>query len=212
MVVDDGGGRDDRWAALAGALDPVENLRVLGEIQRMGLDAATRLLDRFVDGDRAASSGRDGRERPLFGAERAVDGDFATELRDLRAGAERFVDLMAEATKRVIDAGVGVVAAPTRESSARIVIATLDGVGTAELTIPAGGTRLIVGELRSHDGRALADASVRSQIIGITGQRTRVVVRVDVPRGTEPGVYHGVAVAEGLVEFSIPVTVHVAEL
>ena len=35
---------------------------------------------------------------------------------------------------------------------------------------------------------------------------------IDVPPGTEPGVYHGVAVAEGLVEFSIPVTVHVAEL
>jgi len=210
--VNDGGGRDDGWAALAGALDPVENLRVIGEIQRMGLDAATRLLDRFADGDPDARSGRDERARPLFGAERDVDGDVVTELRDMRAGAERFVDLMAEAAKRVIEAGVGVVAAPSRDSRARVVIATLDGVGTAELTIPSGGSGLLVGELRSHDGRTLASTSVRSQVMGMTSESTRVVLRVDVPPGTEPGVYHGVAVAEGLVEFSIPVTVHVAEL
>jgi hypothetical protein len=208
--VEDGGGRDDRWAALAGAFDPVENLRVIGEIQRMGLDAATRLLDRFADADQEAPSGRDERESPLFGVERDVDGDVVTELRNVRAGAERFVDLMAEAAKRVIEAGVGVAAAPSRDASARVVIATLGGVGTGEVAIPSGAAGLLVGELRSHDGRTLADASVRSQVIGVTAEATRVVLRVDVPPGAEPGVYHGVAVAEGLVEFSIPVTVHVA--
>ena len=56
----------------------------------------------------------------------------------------------------------------------------------------------------------LGDELVR---FDLDAEMTDITMRArDVPPGTEPGVYHGVAVAEGLVDFSIPVTVHVAEL
>ena len=127
----------ERWAALAGALDPVENLRVIGEIQRMGLDAASRLLARFAD---AEAGSEDGDRPPLFGAERDGGADAPDDLRNVRAGAERFIDLMAEATKRFVDAGVGLMAEPDRPAGSRVVIATLDGVGTVEVTIPSPGS------------------------------------------------------------------------
>jgi hypothetical protein len=129
----------------------------------------------------------------------------------VRAGAERFIDLMAEATKRFVDAGVGLIAEPNHDASSRIVIATLEGVGTAEITVPSGSSALTVGELRRHDGLTLSNASVRSHVLGITAEHTRWVLRVDVPAGVEAGTYHGIVVADGLTDFSMPLTVHVAE-
>jgi hypothetical protein len=214
--VENDGARGERWAALAGAIDPVENLRVIGEIQRMGLDAAIRLLARFggeagsAEGSEDGGSADDDR-RPLFGAEPGVDAGPLTDLRNMRAGAERFIDLMAEAAKRFVDAGAGLIAEPDRPAANRVVIATLGGVGTSELTIPSAGSALTVGELRRHDGRTLSNGAVRSQVLGTTAETTRLVLRVDVPPGVEPGTYHGVAVAEGLTDFSIALTVHVAE-
>ena len=65
--MDDDSGRGEQWAALAGALDPVENLRVIGEIQRMGLDAATRLLARFAGAEPGGAAGREsGNGAPLI--------------------------------------------------------------------------------------------------------------------------------------------------
>jgi hypothetical protein len=118
---------------------------------------------------------------------------------------------MAEATKRFVDAGVGLMAEPARSSNGRVVIATLDGVGTAEVTIPSPGRALTVGALRRHDGATLPETCVRSQTLGTTGESTRLVLRVDVPPGTEAGTYHGIGVAEGLTDFSLPLTVHIGE-
>jgi hypothetical protein len=213
--VEDDRGRGEQWAGLAGALDPIENLRVIGEIQRMGLDAATRLLARFAGAEAGDAAGREnGNGAPLFGAEaEESDGgtDALTDLRNVRAGAERFIDLMAEATKRFVDAGVGLIAEPNHDTSSRIVIAMLEGVGTAEITVPSGAGALSVGELRRHDGLTLSNATVRSHTLGATAEHTRWVLRVDVPAGIEAGTYHGVVVADGLTDFSMPVTVHVAE-
>jgi len=208
--MDDDGAPGERWAALTGALDPVENLRVIGEIQKVGLDAASRLLARFGD----ANPGRENGERaPLFGAERNgdADADAPNDLRNVRAGAERFIDLMAEATKRFVDAGVGLMAEPARPAEGRVVIAMLDGVGTAEVTIPSPATAVTVGDLRRHDGTTLAGACVRSRVLGTTSDSTRLVLRVDAPPDAEAGSYHGVGVAEGLHDFSLPVTVHIGE-
>ena len=213
--MDDDSARVEQWAALAGALDPVENLRVIGEIQRMGLDAATRLLARFAGAETGRAAGREnGDDPPLFGAEPdGSDGgtDVLADVRNVRAGAERFIDLMAEATKRFVDAGVGLIAEPNHQVSSRIVIATLEGVGTAEITVRSGCRALTVGELRRHDGLTLSNTSVRSHVLGTTAEHTRWVLRVDVPAGVEAGTYHGIVVADGLTDFSMPLTVHVAE-
>jgi len=208
--MDDDGGQRERWAALAGALDPVENLRVIGEIQKMGLDAAARLLARFADAE-SENGAAESNRAPLFGAEPAAEARGLDDLRDVRAGAERFIDLMAAATKRFVEAGVGLIAEPDREASRRVMIATLDGVGTAEFTIPIACGALTVGELRRHDGRTLSGSTVRSQVLGTTAESTRLVVRVDVPQDAEAGTYHGVAVAESVADFSMPLTVHVGE-
>jgi len=209
--VDDDGAPGDRWAALAGALDPVENLRIIGEIQRMGLDAASRLVARFAGAEEPPGASQSGDGRPLFGAEPDGDADAFADLRSLRVGTERFIDLMAEVAKRFVDAGTSLLAEPDRHVTGTVVIATLEGVGTAEVTIPSAGSALTVSELRRHDGHTLPNASVRSQILGTTAGTTRLVLRVDVPPGAEAGTYHGVAVVEGLTDFSIPLSVRVGE-
>jgi hypothetical protein len=187
--------------------DPVDPAALLGEVQRLGELAATRVAEQFSQllrvGNEAASGATDG-ARP---ADPHGD-ELADALRTARAEAERALDGAAVALSRAIDGYARVVEAALSHAGAMnghqpdepVTVVVRDGHGSAACWIhhtastPGDAVALRMGPLISAAGDLLAatiditPATIEPMAPG-SSRELRLTVSVD---GTSPdGRYHG---------------------
>lgn len=196
------------------ALDPVENLRTLTNVQDFGRQAAEEVADRLL------ARGDGGREPPLsdadrdrlarrFQAEAARAGEVVANLLDLLA------TLVGDLSPRLAR-GPG----PAPGSGPVLLEAVTPGAqaaavfwihNTAPTAIPA--VRPHCGTLRSHLGQELAAGAVRfdPEVLDPLPARSScgVEVRCRIPPDAAPGDYASLILVSNLPELSLPLWVAV---
>jgi hypothetical protein len=224
------------WTA---ALDPVANLRALGDIQRRGLVAASELIERLTATDAATGGPTD----------RSAGGGSAPGLGGLGVGGlagvgglDALAQQWAELARRWLQAlaqvaaatgvgagagpgsfGTGVAADVADISPPEVVRLTVRSPGRATTAVWLhNGTstdrrelRVHCGELRADDGEVLASAprfepaSLDRLPAGASG---RIDVCLDLGRdGVVPRTYRGVVLVHGLPDAWLPIEVMVEQ-
>jgi hypothetical protein len=208
--------------------DGLAGLRAMADIQRAGLETAAVVVERMLE------LGRQSARAPFplhLPAEPVVDGDGAEAPRDrgrearrLRADAERLLELWGESMRLLLDVAADAAETgvdgrngaadqltlspvPSGESSVgRVWLHVLDGP-------PGSPARLTTTALTAHDGAAIGApaASFEPPLIDTFALRSsqEILVTIEVPDGTSPGVYHGHILATGLPEVGLPVRIEV---
>ena len=200
------------------ALDPVENLRTLANVQDFGRMAAEELADRLL----ARSDGRDG----MPGGAALPDAELDRLVRRFQADAVRAADAWADlvgvlatltgglagrlARRPAPEARAGPVAltvVPGREATA--VFYVHNG---ADAPVPA--VRPHCAPPRSHLGQELTGDAVRfdPEILDPLPARSScgIEVRCHVPPGSAPGSYASVILVSNVPELYLPLQVTVA--
>jgi hypothetical protein len=199
------------------ALDPVENLRALANVQDFGRIAAEELADRLL-------AGRDGRDGAPTGTA-ASDTELDQLVRRFQAEAIRagdtwanFIDLFASL--------VGVLSrrpgrpGPAPGPAPVVLEATTPGLeATAVFYVhntsatAVGGVRPHCAPLRSHLGQQLAADAVRfdPEVVDPLPPRGScgIEVRCRVPPGAAPGTYVSVILVSNVPELYLPLQVTV---
>ncbi|HWC43961.1 MAG TPA: hypothetical protein VHK02_18405 [Actinomycetota bacterium] len=201
------------------ALDPVENLRTLANVQDFGRLAAEELADRLL----ARGDGRPGGP-----GEGVADADLDELARRLQAEAARAGEAWASLVE-VLAAMTGALAgrlaardgaerpggpAPLRLEAGPGAEAT--GVFYVHNTapVPVASARPHCAPPRSHLGHELAAGAVRfdPELLEPLPARSScgIEVRACVPPGTAPGTYVSVLLVSGVPELYLPLRVTVA--
>lgn len=198
------------------ALDPVENLRALANVQDFGRIAAEELADRLL-------AGRDGRDGSPTGAA-ASEAELDQLVRRFQAEAIRagdtwanFIDLFATL--------VGVLSRLPRRAGpapgpAPVALAATPGAEAAAVfyvhntsATAVGGVRPHCAPLRSHLGDELAADAVRFDPEAVDPLPPRgscgIEVRCRVPPGAAPGTYVSVILVSNVPELYLPLQVTV---
>ncbi len=201
----DGGGTDDRWDSLLGAVDPVANLTALANVWREAAAASQRVVDGTIGENGSAAGDSD------------PTATGPTGPRDMRLDLERGVDQMADAAKRFLSQmswpGVASPAPPPTPT-----VAVVDGVGTTEISVPGGDGELWSPGVVRHDGASIGPAAISfwaTPTFGADGQACDeppsrpFVVSVKVESDTPSGLYHGQIFCRGALGFVLPLEVKV---
>jgi hypothetical protein len=198
------------------ALDPVENLRALANVQDFGRLAAEELADRLL-------AGRDGRDGAPTGAA-ASEAELDQLVRRFQAEAIRagdtwanFIDLFAtlvgvlsrlpgRAGPAPGPAPVALAATPGAEAAAVFYVHNTSATAV-------GGVRPHCAPLRSHLGDELAADAVRFDPEAVDPLPPRgscgIEVRCLVPPGAAPGTYVSVILVSNVPELYLPLQVTV---
>ena len=193
------------------ALDPVENLRALANVQDFGRIAAEELADRLL-------AGRDGRDGTPTGAA-ASQAELDQLVRRFQAEAIRagdtwanFIDLFASlvgvlsrlpgrAGPAPGPAAVALAATPATEATAVFYVHNTSAAAV-------GGVRPHCAPLRSHLGDELAADAVRfdPEVVDPLPPRGScgIEVRCRVPPGAAPGRYVSVILVSNVPELYLP--------
>jgi hypothetical protein len=193
------------------ALDPVENLRALANVQDFGRIAAEELADRLL-------AGRDGRDGTATGAA-ASQAELDQLVRRFQAEAIRagdtwanFIDLFAtlvgvlsrlpgRAGPAPGPAPVALAATPATEATAVFYVHNTSAAAV-------GGVRPHCTPLRSHLGDELAADAVRfdPEVVDPLPPRGScgIEVRCRVPPGAAPGRYVSVILVSNVPELYLP--------
>ena len=193
------------------ALDPVENLRALANVQDFGRVAAEELADRLL-------AGRDGRDGTPTGAA-ATEAELDQLVRRFQAEAVRagdtwasFIDLFAtlvgvlsrlprRAGPAPGPAPVALAATPGTEATAVFYVHNTSAAAV-------GGVRPHCAPLRSHLGDALAADAVRfdPEVVDPLPPRGScgIEVRCRVPPDAAPGTYVSVVLVSNVPELFLP--------
>jgi hypothetical protein len=211
--------------------DPAEGLRGMADAQRRGLETAAAIVERMLELSRQSTRA----PFPFHLPAEPVDGqngegadtapDRGREVRRLRADAERVLELWGESMRVLFD-----VAADAAEAG----VAGQDGAGDRLLLgpVPPGApavgrawlhvldgppgppARLRATAFTAHDGAAIeaGAASFEPPMLDSFALRSsqEVLVTIEVPEATAPGLYHGHILASDLPEVSLAVSVQVA--
>jgi hypothetical protein len=216
------------WAFV---LDPAANVAALSEVQRRGLDAARRLVDRAVArSDHSTNGGPPGPDRQRRPEEGQAQPELVTEL--IRCWTELTAQVLAklaEDRRRPPPAGT---------DDDKSVVVAVDGTGGSgsvrlhlrhdaegrmcasseiQLANPSGRTVgpliLRVYDLHAVDGHELGGSCVRfdppvlEQLAAGSSRVVRIAVSVDRPIAA--GTYRGVIQSTGAPEFSLALHVDV---
>lgn len=193
------------------ALDPVENLRALANVQDFGRIAAEELADRLL-------AGRDGRDGTPTGAATS-EAELDQLVRRFQAEAIRagdtwanFIDLFAtlvgvlsrlprRAGPALGPAPVALAATPATEATAVFYVHNTSAAAV-------GGVRPHCAPLRSHLGDELAADAVRfdPEVVDPLPPRgsAGIEVRCRVPPGAAPGTYVSVILVSNVPELYLP--------
>jgi hypothetical protein len=195
--------------------DPPPPWSSVSDIGQLGIETAAAVVERLLSLTREVGSLR----LPLLPAT-----PDAPDARQLRADAERLIDLYADWTRSLVDAAVDV-STPSNGSDAADTLALgpvpageevestvwlhlLDGPGADQATLWST-------DLTAHDGGRIGSDSVSFDppTLEASSPRTRrdIRVRVSVPPGTPPGPYHGHVFLEGFPEVSLGLRIDVEE-
>ena len=195
------------------ALDPVENLRALANVQDFGRIAAEELADRLL-------AGRDGDGAPTGTA--ASDAELDQLVRRFQAEAIRagdtwanFIDLFASLVgvlSRLRAARAGAGSGPVVLDAATPAMEATAVFYVHNTSATAVGVRPHCAPLRSHLGQQLAADAVRFDPVvdplpprGSCG----IEVRCRVPPGAAPGTYVSVILVSNVPELYLPLQVTV---
>jgi hypothetical protein len=218
MVEDDDRSRSANRSWWADALNPVENLRALADVQEFGRRAAEDLADRLL----ARGDGRDG----MFGGAAVSDAELSELVRRFRAEAIRAGDVWANLIDNLATLMGILTSRPPRRSDAEagassvVLKAVSPGAETTGLfwvhnTSPAAvsSVRPHCAPPRSHLGHELAPDAIRfdPQVLDPLPARSScgIEVRLSVPPATPPGTYMSVILASNLPELCLPLRVTV---
>ena len=193
------------------ALDPVENLRALANVQDFGRQAAEELADRLL----AAGGGRE----PGPGRPGLADAELDQLVRRLQAEAvragevwasliESFATLAGALTRRLPErpeaagpAPVALEAAAPGEAAAVFYVHNTSGAALSAV-------RPHCAPLRSHLGRELAADAVRfePEVLDPLPARSScgIEVRLRVPAGAEPGTYASLILVSNVPGLYLP--------
>jgi hypothetical protein len=199
----------------ADALNPVENLRALANVQDFGRQAAEEVADRLLAqgdgrGDATLSEAELDRLARRLQAEAARAGEVVVDLLDL------FATLVGALGPRLVRPRSAPAAGPVRLEA---VTAGTEAAAvfwihnTAPTAIPT--VRPHCGPLRSHLGRELAADAVRfdPEVLDPLPARSScgVEVRCRVPPDAMPGSYATLILVSNLPELSLPLRVTVED-
>ena len=202
------------------ALDPVENLRTLANVQDFGRLAAEELADRLL----ARGDGRHGGP-----GENAADADLDQLARRLQAEAVQAGEAWVNVVE-VLAAMTGVLAGrlvgrdgsePAGGPAAVRLEVVRPGAEAAGVfyvhnaaPVPVAAARPHCAPLRSHLGRELPAGAIRfdPEVLEPLPARSScgIEVRACVPPGTAPGAYVSVILVSNVPELYLPLQVTVA--
>ena len=210
--------------------DSFAGLRAMADVQRAGLETAAAVVERMLELGRQSARA----PFPLHLPAEAVGGvngdrddaarEGGREARRLRADAERLLELWGESMRVLLDVvadaaeagadGAGGAAdrlslgpvSPGARATGRAWLHVLDGP-------PAQPARLTATPFSAHDGAAIdaQAASFEPPLLETFALRSsqEISLTVQVPEGSEPGVYHGHVLATGLPEVALAVRIEV---
>lgn len=213
-----------------GHFDGFAGLRAMADVQRAGLETAAAVVERMLELGRQSTRA----PFPLHLPAEAVGGvngdredagrEGGREARRLRADAERLLELWGESMRVLLDVvadaaetradGAGDAAGwlslgpvpPGAQATGRAWLHVLDGP-------PAQPARLTATPFSAHDGAAIdaQAASFEPPLLETFALRSsqEISMTVQVPEGSEPGVYHGHVLASGLPEVALAVRIEV---
>ena len=207
--------------------DSFAGLRAMADVQRAGLETAAAVVERMLELGRQSARAPFPLHLPAeaVGGENGDRDDAAREgdreARRLRADAERLLELWGESMRVLLDvvadaAEAGVDGAADRRSlgpvspgaraTGRAWLHVLDGP-------PAQPARLTATPFSAHDGAAIDAQAVSFEppLLETFALRSsqEISLTVQVPEGSEPGVYHGHVLATGLPEVALAVRIEV---
>jgi hypothetical protein len=202
------------------ALDPVENLRTLANVQDFGRLAAEELADRLLarDGGRPGGPGDGAPEADLDQLARRLQAEAA------RAGEAwvNLVEVLAAMTGALAGrlAGRGGAERPGGPGPVRLEAVRPGGEATGVFyvhnttPVPVAAARPHCVPLRSHLRHELAPGAVRfdPEVLEPLPARSScgIEVRARVPPGTVPGTYVSVILVSNVPELYLPLEVTVA--
>lgn len=210
---------------LADALDPLENLRALADVQAFGRRAAEDLADRILAwgggqdvGGARSTDHRDGSPGPGLAAvvdqlrgDAALAGEVSGRLVE---HAILLLGLLLErlpAAPRPDPTSHAVAPAPVRPGTETSAMFWMHN--TSSVVVPA--VRPHCAAPRSHLGRELGAGAIAfdPQVLDPLPARSScgIEVRVRVPPGAEPGTYVSVVMATNVPDLCLPLTVTVQE-
>ena len=207
--------------------DSFAGLRAMADVQRAGLETAAAVVERMLELGRQSARAPFPLHLPAeaVGGENGDRDDAAREgdreARRLRADAERLLELWGESMRVLLDvvadaaeAGVDGAAdrlslgpvSPGARATGRAWLHVLDGP-------PAQPARLTATPFSAHDGAAIDAQAVSFEppLLETFALRSsqEISLTVQVPEGSEPGVYHGHVLATGLPEVALAVRIEV---
>jgi hypothetical protein len=177
----------------------------VADISQLGVETAASVLQKLLSTTRDVTSLR----VPLLPA--TAD---PTEARQLRADAERFIDLYSDWTRSLLN---GFVQATTRGASdygELLVLGPVGAGGTAKgsawlhvLDEPAAKGNLLGTDLVAHHGNRIDQSSMTFNPPSLRAPAARtsyeVEIQVEVPAAVKSGPYHGHVLVEGLPEICL---------
>jgi hypothetical protein len=222
----------DDLAEMFPGLDPAAASRMVAEVQRLGLDTARMVIDRFTelagrwpsagwgDGSGAAGSSPSGAAGVTMGAPPA-----SSASPQLRADTERAVDAYLNVVRRLYDVVAGFAGSPGAAPPGpgpeplRLPPASPGGTTSAYAwlhnTTPEAATALVprAAGLVDHHGHQLPgdalsfDPAVVAQLEPGTSRQLLTTLRL--PADAVPGTYHGLVLVEHLPTLALHVVVEV---
>lgn len=188
----------------------------VADIGQLGFETAATVVERLMALTRLTLSRQPhGLTFPLLPA----TGD-GVEARRLRAEAERLIDLYADWTRSLVQAAVDA-ADGSRAAPERLALGPVEPGAAADAYVwlhildgpAAGPTTLRATDLTAHHGGVIPAGAVRFDPASLDTASPRtsreVTVRVTVPPGATPGLYHGHILAVGIPEVSLELRLHV---
>lgn len=209
---------------LAAWLDPTvprDALRSMTDVNRRGLEAAARIVDRMtdlVDGTRAGGARVE--EPARTGGAVTLGRPSDGHLGRLRADATKALELWSDAMVELIDAAIDAFAdtASDRHTTVHeeLVVGPVragEGARAPIHVVAATGQGLLtfaIGTFESADGHALSRESVVvTPAVLAEGEHEPVLFAVEVPKDVPPGRYHGFVFARGVDDTALAATIHV---
>jgi hypothetical protein len=190
----------------------------VADIGQFGLETAAAVVERLLTMTRLAFARHPaGFRLPLLPATAE-----SVQARQLRAEAERLIDLYAEWTRSLVQVAVDATntdravpdrlsvgpVAPGGSTGATVWLHVLDGPAAAPI-------RLMASNLIAHHGGSIPASAVSftPPTLDTTSPRSReeVALRVRIPEDAAPGPYHGHILAVGMPEVCLEVLLEVLD-
>jgi hypothetical protein len=212
----------DDLASMFPGLDTASASRMVAEVQRLGLDTAKMVIDRFSElaGQWPSAARGDGR-----GSQGAAAASTREPPAQLQADAERAVDAYLNVVRRLYDVVAGFTGAPsgtpagTGPEPVRLPPAAPGGTTSAYVWLhntTADATTALVPravDLVDHHGNRISGGALAFDPAAVAqldpGASSQLLATLRLPSDAVPGTYHGLVLVEHLPDVALHVVAEV---